>query len=746
MAPAAQSDIEAGSHTSDMASQDSPIRRQFSEPIHRPPTSTPSPPPTVSKSHCTWCGEDFDAPDGDSVAQNDALKEHMASVHPQIVRRATLDGAADEPVEADRVSTVAEIEENDAADVEDEQDDDLSEAAVEGGADGAETTEPTNPPDEDEELEAEPEAEPEADGDTEVVDGDGHEVESDLALSNQLHEFSRPQDSVSLDKRVHNLWNLHEAPLFSSDYDEQATHLNQTWAHVFLDPLDPKRGKKRDGSDLLDRPDPYKQPHAGRGEFLEITQVEAFLRQLRDPELRASDQLYAITENVAYALKAWQDEYLAIEKLQKLATRHNAKPCSNPRKTEKPRIFEDKKEAMLYNYKHDPKKDKISHQNPFVQGGFKPTLAQARKMAAKAGPDNPNPDGWPTITKFGVEHVPKFQNPPPRVPLVPKATRKRKAAELEAARARDTDQTPGGTPAPADTEPESVPAKRTTRTRRTDPAPTTKPAPRGRGRGKGARSGARAASETPQPATPTAPARASGRMSGREAAAPATAAGTAQTRPGPAASLAPLEPAPRAGSATAAAAIGEEGSDPLDPAEIARREKIANSKNPKRTEAMLNHWARFNREGRTRNPKRSKAQIEADRVAEAAKRATEPDKLVVKNKPTASPPFGGPPPPLRTDAGLAPAPPPPMAASAPLAPGHPGAPPRLAPLTAPRGGLGSGTMAPYGPIDPRAIAPFPPAPRGPLHQPPPQPYHTPYPYMPYGAAPGMPPPGPPRPA
>ncbi|PKY04296.1 hypothetical protein P168DRAFT_297190 [Aspergillus campestris IBT 28561] len=659
MAPVAHSDIEAGSHTSDMASQDSPIRRQFSEPIHRP-----QPPPHLPPQ-----------PSPNPI-------EHMASVHPQIARRATLDGAADEPVEADRVSTVAEIEENDAADVEDEQDDDLSEAAVDGVADGAETTEPTNPPDEDEELEAEPEAD--ADGDTEAVDGDGHEVESDLALSNQLHEFSQPQDSVSLDKRVQNLWNLHEATLFSSDYDETATHLNQTWAHVFLDPLDPKRGKKRDGSDLLDRPDPYKKPHVGRGDFLEITQVEAFLRQLRDPELRASDQLYAITENVAYALQAWQDEYLAIEKLQKLATRHNAKPSSNPRKTEKPRIFEDKKEAMLYNYKHDPKKDKINHQNPFVQGGFKPTLAQARKMAAKVGPDNPNPDGWPTITKFGVEHVPKFQNPPPRVPVVPKATRKRKAAELEAARARDTDQTPGGTPAPADTEPESIPPKRTTRARRTDPAPTTRPAARGRGRGKGARTGARAASETPQPATPTAPARASGRMPGRETAAPATAAGTSQTRPGLATSLAPLEPAPRAGSVTTAAEIGDGGLDPLDPAEIARREKIANSKNPKRTEAMLNHWARFNREGRTRNPKRSKAQIEADRVAEAAKRATEPDKLVVNNQPTESPPYGGPPP-LRTDAGLAPAPPPPMAASAPLAPGLPGAPRAWLPLRRPGG-------------------------------------------------------------
>ncbi|KAF7597119.1 hypothetical protein BBP40_010593 [Aspergillus hancockii] len=750
MAPVAQSDIDMDSHTSDMASHDSQLHRQFSEPIRALSTSTQdsqSPSPmTIPKSKCAWCGKYFQYSDDDPVSQNEALKEHIATVHPHIAKFSMYGGAADEEKEQsydideqpedDIAPTAPETE---ADEVPEAEEDSLLETADDGLLEAAEATETYDDNENDqngldgEVLEAE-------------GDGEGHEGESDLALFNQLHEFSRQEDSVSLEKRVHNLWNLHDIGKFSGDFETKSGNLDVTWMEIFNDP---KRGKKRDASEPLVRPDPYKKEKVSKGEFLEISPLESFLVQLRDPELRPSDELYAITENVANVLKVWQDEYLAIEKLYKHATRHNVKPTSDPRKLERREVFEDKKEAMLYGYKHETKEDKVRNQNPFVQGGFKPTPAQFRKMTTKAGLNNPNPDGWPTIVKFGVEHVPKFQNPP-REEFVGKATRKRKAAELEAAnKANETDEAPVQSPTPV--EAEEPLAKRRTRARRAGEPEAGSPAParasargRGRGRGRGAARGvSRAASEVPQPAAPVAPARSIGRGHGREAAAPT--AGPLQSRPA-AAQLAPIEPAPSGGPATAtpvSTPTGVAQDEFLDPAEKARREKIANSKNPKRTEAMLNHWARFNREGRTRNPKRSKAQIEADRAAEAAKKAIEPPKTVGKKKRSDSPVFGGP---ARVDGGIAPAQGSAMPLSASLAPGPPGPHPQLAPMPPVRG-----SMAPYAPIDPRAVAfpPGPPGPHGPLQPPPPQPYHTPYPdlYFPYGAAAArLPPPGHTRPA
>ncbi|KNG82661.1 hypothetical protein ANOM_009513 [Aspergillus nomiae NRRL 13137] len=636
MAPVAQSDIDMDSHTSDMASHDSQLRRQFSEPLHAHSTSTHSPSlsPTTPRAKCAWCGKFFESSDDDPYSQNEALEEHMATMHPHIAKFSLYDGVADEEKEEaydvdehpgdDTVLTAPVSEADDALEAEE---DGLMEAADDGVHESTEAMEGYDNENDQNDLDG-----PDAEG-----DGDGHEGESDLALFNQLHEFSRQEDSVSLDKRIHNLWNLHEISKFSGGFEETSANISGTWMKVFEDP---KRAKKRDTSELLVRPEPYKNSKSSRGDFLEISPLENFLVQLRDPELRSSDELYAITENVANVLKVWQDEYLAIEKLCKHATRQNVKATSDPRKLDRPEVYEDKKEAMLYGYKHETKEDKVRNQNPFVQGGFKPTPAQFRKMTAKAGPNNPNPDGWPTITKFGVEHVPKFQNPP-REEFVGKATRKRKAAELEAAnKANETDEALNGTPAPI--EEESF-GKRRTRTRRAgelDTQPTGSPAPsrgsvrgRGRGRGRGAARGmSRAGSEAPQPVAPVAPARSVGRGHGREA---ATSAGPLQSRP-----------------ATAHTQAGVAHDELLDPAEKARREKIANSKNPKRTEAMLNHWARFNREGRTRNPKRSKAQIEADRAAEAARKAAEPPKTVGKKKKSDSPVWGAP----RADTGLAPAP------------------------------------------------------------------------------------------
>ncbi|KAL4810776.1 hypothetical protein BDV18DRAFT_2062 [Aspergillus unguis] len=756
MRPVAQGETDMDSHTSEMASQDSPLRRKFSEPIQANSNSTKTTPsPSPEDSICRQCGEHVESsvdlplpealkmhmdnahsvkpdPNGTSVHENESqMYDHDADEGEQVESQDTLAAKMNgSPRSIDYEDDNVEVAEDAFVDANDIYDDEKEHAGLEGD-------------------------DAEADG-----DGAAPEGESDVALSNQLHEFSREEDSASVEKRLHNFWNINDVRDFAEDYEEYTNEMNETWKAVFLES---KRGKKRDLPEFAERPDPYKKSKVGRGEFLEMTPLEDFLAQLRDPEMRSTDELYSITENVAYALKVWQNEFLAIDKLQKLATRHNMKVTSDPRKFERSQVFEDKKEAMLYGYKHDPKEDKVGFQSPFLQGGFKPTPAQARKMAQKAGPSNPNPDGWRTINKFGIDHVPKFQNPP-REDYIAKATRKRKAAELEAARINDSDEAAATeTPTPAEFDQDNTNgAKRRVRTRRgaadestIDGRSATTRGRGGRPRGRGAaRGGSRAASEAPVASAPTLSAR-------------STPAPDGQFHGG-ASHLVPIEPAPNGVPAAAPATAQVPGGpigDVLDAAEIARRQKIANSKNPKRTEAMLNHWARFNREGRVRNPKRSKAQIEADRAADAVKKATEGPKLSIKQPKKSVSPL---PTPNRPDAGLAPAPPPmPLPPPPQLAPGppnhphphphahaHPHAPPHAPPhphtQLPPIAAAARAPLAPFPPphLDPRAVPPFALGPRepGPLHQPPPQPYRTPYPnyYSPYGA-PGLPPPGHPRP-
>ena len=89
-----------------------------------------------------------------------------------------------------------------------------------------------------------------------------------------------------------------------------------------------------------------------------LTKAASFLAQLTkfNPAQRSDENLYAIAENTAYALRLWQDEYLKIDKLtahfapiQRRAATANRNPIDAT-------IFEDMKESDLYDYVYDPKK------------------------------------------------------------------------------------------------------------------------------------------------------------------------------------------------------------------------------------------------------------------------------------------------------------------------------------------------------------------------------------------------------
>ncbi|KAL1985631.1 hypothetical protein VTN96DRAFT_7611 [Rasamsonia emersonii] len=798
MSPAMEDSFDCDTQSSDWANgRDSPVVRHYSEPVHNHTNSIEaslSPAPSVHQTKCPWCGKYVETSEDDLSSQHDALKEHMATVHPRIARLSMYDGAGDEVED----KAVSEDKADDANEGEDEVDEaEVDTAAATTEVDGEDEGGNTN-------------------GDDAVETPLDDEAE-EVSLEQKLRELSRQKAHTAVEKRLEAFWNIHEARNFTEDYDDEIANLEQIWDYTYREA---KYSKKSDPSDIPDRPNPYQEGSVAKGEFLKITPVEEYLELLRNPEAMSYEELYAATANAAHALKTWQDEWRAIDRLSKLANRRMMKNTPNPRKTERPEVFEDKKEAMLYGYKHDPRESMIGIQDPFVQGGFRPTPAQLRKMRANVAPDDLNPDGWKPVVKFGVEFVPRFQNPP-LAPFEAKNTRRRKAAQMEAA-ALLKEANERNTPAveteeeeeeEEDDDGESPPSKRVARSRGGKPASTREtpqvhtappsPAPatrRGATTGRGARGGrggrGRGASNNP-------PARSSARVATTRAAAVATssaatapspssapapapaqgapAPSTSAGAPAPTSGPTPIAPAPTtaptiapATSAASSASTSASASVPalfqpgetVDPAELARRQKIANSKNPRRTEAMLNHWARFNREGRVRNPKRTKAQIEADRAAEAARKANEPPKEPGSRKRKAAGPpatktptkkekvehsTGGPaaiqPAPIQPATGPMappPPPPPPAPAAAPTSnPAHgtayPPAPPTLAPAGVP----------PYGPINPPHMAPHYPNPAPPLmpnQQPPPlaphpqmgYPPHGGYHYVPYGG-PSMPP-------
>ncbi|KAK2793214.1 hypothetical protein FQN52_001862 [Onygenales sp. PD_12] len=409
--------------------------------------------------------------------------------------------------------------------------------------------------------------------------------------STHLETLARQHEALLAERRLESLWNINDARRFTSDYDGEDEDLPSTWKSAFPE---------------FERPKPYETEMVPKGKFLPITKPDIYIDLLKDPESLSTDKLYAMTANAARALIVWQDEWLEIDKLSQRATRQPAKKAANPRKLEDPLVFEDKKEAMLYGYKHDPRETKIGYQDPFIQGGFKPTPTQLKKMKLKAA-ENPNVDGWDPIIIDGVEYIPGV-----RPPLKPAP--KKKPVDVNVG---DANGTTNGVEQESDGRPKRItrfggvkhPATRETSQVRTEPSsPAATPTPV-----KGRRPKSRATSVTPQLVLPQQPA--SPRTS-----APIKAP-TSAPRPSALKPISTSVPASTAGPRTPTtpgqsrrSATRERTSTPLyeDPLLDPKNQlKIQQSKNPKRTEAMIIHWAKFNHEGRTRNPKRTKAQIEA---------------------------------------------------------------------------------------------------------------------------------------
>lgn len=411
----------------------------------------------------------------------------------------------------------------------------------------------------------------------------GQEKSDDTQDGHEHHDYSSKPQQSSLNRelsetedRLARSWNIHEVSRFTEDYHGEKETVISMWKETVGD---------------VPRPTPYVCESVAPGEFIPLTKPDTYIDRLKNPEAHSTKKLYAITANAALALRIWQDEYLAIDKLTRLATRQVLKKTADPRKLERLQVFEDKKEAMLYGYKYNPKETSIGHQDPFLQGGFKPTPTQARKMKAKAADDD-NVDGWTPIIIDGEEYIPGIRQPPRPAPR-----RKRDEALITA--------TAKGKSEP---EQESRPLRKTRYSAN---------------RHQTVRETSAAVTENSSSA-PTTPHRKRSKAYA-SVSKPSFTNFPVETKPSVAdhgspsnkKPIAAPEAVPMTKSPISNASAAEKDSqipyeDPL--LNPKNQEKIRLSKNPKRTEAMIIHWAKFNSEGRTRNPKRSKAQIESSKV------------------------------------------------------------------------------------------------------------------------------------
>jgi len=168
-----------------------------------------------------------------------------------------------------------------------------------------------------------------------------------------------------------------------------------------------------------------------------------------------SAQLYTLTANNAEALQNAQQEWIHLERLAQHLKTRDPLPVQykDPQELPRQEIFEERKEAVLYNYKYEahrrmlPARFTISENvtdqekfdcreppEPFSQGGFIPSEKQYKSLmsAAKAEGREKNPDNQkPYETNFAFE--PKLTGTwiakvlQPEAPLPPR-TRARGAA------------------------------------------------------------------------------------------------------------------------------------------------------------------------------------------------------------------------------------------------------------------------------------------------------------------------------
>lgn len=127
---------------------------------------------------------------------------------------------------------------------------------------------------------------------------------------------------------------------------------------------------KNEWSDLDDQDPDDEAAHILRRDYRPIVGPDPFVAALTkyDPASRSLESLTALATNAQKALRQLQDEYLDLDKVvaqNPMLGKKERKPVHGGREPVPYDVFEDKKEAMLYDYAFDPRK--IGYQDPDSQ-------------------------------------------------------------------------------------------------------------------------------------------------------------------------------------------------------------------------------------------------------------------------------------------------------------------------------------------------------------------------------------------
>jgi hypothetical protein len=127
-----------------------------------------------------------------------------------------------------------------------------------------------------------------------------------------------------------------------------------------------------------------------RAKYEPIIDPEAFVRALTkfDPAVRSLESLKQLASNAQYALRLLQDEYLEIDKLVASNPMHGKKerkPARGGRQPVDHLVFEDKKEAILYDYAFDARR--VGYQDPDSQKIIRDE--EGRELRRRRGRHNP---------------------------------------------------------------------------------------------------------------------------------------------------------------------------------------------------------------------------------------------------------------------------------------------------------------------------------------------------------------------
>jgi hypothetical protein len=104
-----------------------------------------------------------------------------------------------------------------------------------------------------------------------------------------------------------------------------------------------------------------------RNMYRPINAPEKFVKGLtkHDPAIRPLENLKRLADNAQHALNAIQQEYLMLERITAPHARIPRKPHKGGRIPVEQQVFEDKKEADLYDYAYDPRR--VGFQDPLAQ-------------------------------------------------------------------------------------------------------------------------------------------------------------------------------------------------------------------------------------------------------------------------------------------------------------------------------------------------------------------------------------------